>query len=157
MTRLHWFRLVVAVAALLAPAAHLLEMPNKLMLDGPLWLAVQHHLYRGWGPLFGGPVEILALVLSLYALVRGQDDRRLTLRATACYAAMLAVFFLFNAPANAALNGWTAATLPVDWTWWRLRWEIGHALAFLAAAMAWYAVTRTCLTAVRRSIAVPGA
>jgi hypothetical protein len=28
---------------------------------------------------------------------------------------------------NAALDGWTAATLPADWAAWRNRWEIGHA------------------------------
>ena len=58
MHRLRLLALVVAVIALLAPAAHVLEMPNKLRIDGPLWLAVQQSLYRGWGPFVGGPAEI---------------------------------------------------------------------------------------------------
>jgi hypothetical protein len=27
--------------------AHVLELPNKLALSGPLWLEVQQNLYRG--------------------------------------------------------------------------------------------------------------
>ena len=49
--------------------------------------------------------------------------------AVACYAGMLAVFFVFNGPVNAALSGWTAATLPPDWMNYRMRWETGHAIA----------------------------
>lgn len=45
--------LAVTLSAL---TAHVLELPNKLSLDGPLWLAVQQHLYRGWGPYIG-PVD----------------------------------------------------------------------------------------------------
>ena len=33
--------------------AHLLEQPDKLHLDGSLWLAVQQYLYDGWCPLIG--------------------------------------------------------------------------------------------------------
>ncbi len=47
MTPLRGANLACASAAVLAPMAHLLELPNKLALDGPLWLAVQQHLYRG--------------------------------------------------------------------------------------------------------------
>jgi hypothetical protein len=37
---LHRLALAFAVAALLAPVAHLLELSNKLRLDGALWVAV---------------------------------------------------------------------------------------------------------------------
>jgi hypothetical protein len=46
---------------LAATIAHILELPNKFMLDGPLSLAVQQSLYRGWGP-FIGPFEIVAVL-----------------------------------------------------------------------------------------------
>jgi hypothetical protein len=49
--------MLLAAVAVTAPIAHVLELPNKLALDGPLWLAVQQLLYRGWGLVFG-PVEI---------------------------------------------------------------------------------------------------
>jgi len=48
---------------------------------------------------------------------------------------MLAAFFVVVAPVNEALAGWTPATLPPDWSSYRLRWELGHAgravLAFI--------------------------
>jgi hypothetical protein len=144
---LRWINLVIAVLALTAPVAHVLELPNKLALDGPLWLAVQQHLYRGWGVVFG-PVEILALASSILLAVLRRRNRRAfapTLVAVIAYGAMLAVFFLFDAPVNRALSGWTAERLPPDWTAYRLRWEIGHALAALAALIALVALRRARL------------
>jgi hypothetical protein len=132
MQALRWGNLVFAVWAVLAPAAHVFELPNKLSLDGPLWLAVQQHLYRGWGPFIGAPSEIGALLTTLALLVLGcrrGAARIATLLATAAYAGMLAAFFIFNAPVNAAVSRWTAATLPADWPAWRLQWETGHAIA----------------------------
>ncbi|HSM94629.1 MAG TPA: hypothetical protein VLT91_01200 [Rhizomicrobium sp.] len=138
--------LVLAFIATTAPTAHVLEMISKLTLDGPLWLAIQQKLYRGWGPVFG-PVEIGCLILSFALFIRTRPDRPASgiyLLAMLCYAAMLASFFIFNAPVNAAVNVWSAATLPANWSDYRLRWEIGHALtaalaliAFLAQLHAW--------------------
>jgi hypothetical protein len=128
--------LIFAIAATLAPLAHVLELPNKFTLDGVLWLAVQQHLYRGWGPILGGPAEIGALVTTLALLVARRADKRarlLTLVAALAYAVMLAAYLVFNAPVNEAVNGWTPATLPGDWMSYRLQWETGHALAALMA------------------------
>lgn len=136
----------VAAFAVTGPMAHVLEMPNKLALEGPLWLAVQQHLYRGWGFVFG-PVEIAALLLSLALawLRRDAPSLRPTLWAAGAQAAMLGVFFAFNDPVNAALNGWTAATLPPDWAGYRVRWETGHALAALLAVVALLLLVRAAL------------
>lgn len=46
---LRLINLVLAYVATVAPVAHVLEMRSKLALSGPLWLAVQQNLYRGWG------------------------------------------------------------------------------------------------------------
>ena len=146
---LRWLMLAAAVGAMLAPGAHLLELPNKLALDGPLWLAVQQNLYRGWGPFVGAPTEIGGLVLAL-VLAAGPSGRRCWLFAASCYAAMIGIFFVFNAPVNAALVHWTAETLPADWGVYRLRWEAGHALAALLAFAALFAVFKGCLAARRR-------
>jgi hypothetical protein len=54
--------LILAAAAVLAPMAHVLELPNKLTLVGPLWVAIQQHLYRGWGPVIGGPIRLLRIM-----------------------------------------------------------------------------------------------
>jgi hypothetical protein len=48
-----------------------------------------------------------------------------------CYAALLADFFIFNWPVNEALRG-----LPSNRSDYRLRWEIGHALAALLSVIA---------------------
>ena len=147
-----WLRrltLCIAFAACFAPMAHVLEMRNKLRLDGVLWLEVQQHLYNGWGPAIGAPTELGGLVAVLILLVgsrRGARSALLYSIAAICYIAMLSCFFLLNAPVNAALDEWTSATLPPDWAQFRLRWELGHALAAAFALMAFAAVcyaTRT--------------
>jgi hypothetical protein len=123
--------LVLAVMTITAPMAHVLELPNKMQLDGPLWLAVQKQLYRGWGEIFG-PLEILALLAAIMlAIARRKDTPALlwTGAAALSYAMMIAVFFIFNAPVNDAFDGWVAATLPENWPAYRLQWDFGHALA----------------------------
>jgi len=131
--------LAFAVLAALPPIAHLLEMPNKLALDAPLWLAVQQHLYRGWGPFYGGPVEIVAFATTMTLMVARRRDRapmRLTVVAALAYVGMIVTFFVFNDPVNAALNSWTPSSIPSDWTGYRLQWEIGHALAAILSIVA---------------------
>lgn len=141
---LRLINLVLAYVATVAPVAHVLEMPSKLALSGPLWLAVQQNLYRGWGAVFG-PVEILALLTSISLLAasrRARLERRAYFLASLCYASMILVFFIFNDPVNRALSGWTAATLPPAWPDLRLRWETGHALAALLSLTALVALLR---------------
>ncbi len=58
---------------------------------------------------------------------------------------MLATFFVFNRPVNAALNGWTAATLPADWADYRITWEVGHALSALLSIVGLISVACACL------------
>jgi hypothetical protein len=52
MFALRTANLIIAFIATTAPIAHTLEMISKLTLDGPLWLGIQQHLYRGWGEIF---------------------------------------------------------------------------------------------------------
>ena len=151
MTNLRWLTLVIAVWALLAPAAHLLEAPNKFALDGPLWLSVQQSLYRGWGALIGGPSEIAALALSLYLWITTKcsaRSRRFHAIAAGAYAGMLVAFFVFNAPVNDAVDGWTWAALPDDWQSYRQKWEIGHAISALLAMIGLWATLKGTLLAI---------
>ena len=130
------------------PLAHVLELPNKLALDGELWLAVQQNLYRGWGPFLGAPAEIGALATTLTLLVVRRANggtQLLRVIAAMAYTAMLAAFFVFNAPVNEALNGWTSATLPSDWATYRLRWEAGHALVALMSVVGLVALVRASI------------
>ena len=130
----------VALAALLA---HVLELPNKLALPGPLWLAVQQNLYRGWGAILG-PFEVGAVVSTwaLVPLARGRRGVVLTLTAAVLLTAMLAAFFALVQPVNVAVAVWTPQTLPADWPAYRLQWELGHALRALLCAIALGALVR---------------
>ena len=74
MLALRTANLIIAFIATTAPIAHLLEMISKLTLDGPLWLGVQQHLYRGWGEVFGA-VEIVAFLSTLALLLLTWRDR----------------------------------------------------------------------------------
>jgi len=137
--------LILAILAALPPLAHVLELPNKFTLDGGLWLAVQQHLYRGWGPFLGGPAEISALITTVALLVlrrKTPQTRLLSAMAAAAYTAMLITFFLFNDPVNKAITNWTPATLPSNWADYRLRWEVGHAIAALFSVAALAALVR---------------
>lgn len=148
MRALPMISLAIAIAALLAPAAHVLEMANKLQLSGALWLQVQQQLYRGWGPVIGAPTEIGGVIVNLVLFLNRSHDagvRRAWGLAACLYAAMIGVFFAFNAPVNAALNGWTVATLPAEWAGFRWQWEIGHAFAALLALGALILVLRAAM------------
>jgi peptidoglycan/LPS O-acetylase OafA/YrhL len=128
--------------------AHVLELPNKLRLEGPLWLAVQQQIYNGWGPLIGAPTEIGGMVISLVLLAANRRRARAALLfglASVAYGSMLLSFFLFNAPVNKAVNKWTPETLAADWATYRLRWEIGHALAALFGLLGLVAVASATL------------
>jgi hypothetical protein len=143
-TVVRWISVASTCVPLAAAAAHVLELPNKLTLDGPLWLVVQQQLYRNWGTIIG-PFEVIA-VLSTWGLVFVMRDRppirALATIAALCLTAMIAVFFALNAPVNAAVAQWSADALPADWHTYRLRWEIGHAVAFLLGLTALLALVR---------------
>jgi len=130
--------LVIAFLATTAPISHLLELPSKLTLDGPLWLSIQQHLYLGWSTFYG-PIQILALVVCVVLFVvsrRDPDYRNAYLVAALCYVSMILYFFLFNDWVNQTLAHWTATTLPANWSQYRLKWETGYALAALFSLIA---------------------
>jgi hypothetical protein len=109
---------------------HVMEIAGKLRLDGATWLTVQHNLYVAFGTV-GAVIEVLAILLTW--AVTAQVRRRgpafaWTIAAGFCVTTGLAVWFAMVAPVNAALSGWTPATLPPDWSSYRDRWEIGHAI-----------------------------
>jgi hypothetical protein len=139
--KLSWLlraNLALGVFSMLAPGTHVLETPNKLLLDADLWLAVQQHLYRGWGPFLGGPAEVSSLAASIVlAYVRRKNNAVLWAALIACigYAGMLTAFFALNSPVTAAVSSWKSTTLPSNWTSYRLRWEVGHAIAALLSVI----------------------
>jgi hypothetical protein len=139
-----WICLGCAVVDLAPLLAHLLELPNKLTLPAPLWLAVQQNLYSGWGPVLG-PFEVgaavSAWVLVVIALRSGRSPA-LPLTAALVFTVMLVLFFTVVEPVNRAVAVWTPETLPADWPRYRLRWEIGHAVRTLLAVVALTSIVR---------------
>ena len=149
-----WISLLSTAVTLTALGTHVLELPNKLALKGPLWLAVQQNLYRGWGP-FIGPFEVTAILASWILLYLTGKRRPIfgpTLIAACLLTGALVVFFVLNAPVNAAFASWTPATLPSDWSNYRLRWELGHAISYVLVLVALVALLRAVfLDALNRS------
>ncbi len=132
MTLIRAVNLACAALAVLAPMAHVLELPNKMALDAELWLAVQQQLYRGWGPFVGAPTELGALITTLllvYVRRRSRAVLAVTALAGLGYAGMLAAFFVLNQPVNVAVASWAPTSIPPDWMAYRVRWEAGHACA----------------------------
>lgn len=138
-----WIAIGCLAVPLAALAGHAFELPNKLALDASLWLMVQQQLYRGWGPV-SAPFEIAALLAcwTHAYLSRGQRFFPAAVVAALCLPAMLASFFLLNAPVNAAFAQWTPASMPADWPAYRWRWELGHLISFLLAVAALIALLR---------------
>lgn len=134
LTLLRFLAVMFTAVAMAAGFAHLLELPNKMLLSRADYLTVQQ-IYRGWALL--GVVVLGALLTSgLVALqVRARPAAfYLTLAATASIALSLVIFFSFTYPANQQTHNWTI--LPENWESLRRQWEYSHAagagLYFLA-------------------------
>ncbi len=110
---------------------HLLEMPRKMQFGESLYWAVQRTLYMNFG-LVGAFAELgaVAFLVAVSVLVRRRRSIfYLTLLATICIAASLALWFAFVSPANTQIAQWSTLPLPANWTQVRDHWEYGHAAA----------------------------
>lgn len=108
--------------------SHVMELPGKLQLSSTVWLVVQQTLYNSFGP-FASVVEPLGIALAWILTVLLRHERpggRLVLLAAICSSAGLIEWAIVVSPMNTRLTRWTPATLPVDWTTVRDRWELGH-------------------------------
>lgn len=125
---------------LLPSGAHLLEMPNKLLMDRTAYFMAQQ-MYIGW-TLFGVPVVVKILLDGALA-VRLRSSHR----AAACGALVSAisitagqvVLFLWVRPANVATANWGIA--PPNWQELRYTWEYGHMTIALLTLLAFCAIS----------------
>jgi hypothetical protein len=134
---------------------HAMEIPGKLRLSGAEWLVVQHNLYIAFGTA-GAAIEVLAILVTwlvVFLVRRRRPAVWWTLGAALAVTAGLTVWFLLVAPMNAALAGWTAETLPADWTAYRNQWELGHALHALLFALGFGALVAALLAETPRDVA----
>lgn len=148
MRRLVAFLAVVLTALALVPAgAHLLELPNKIVLGQDAYFTVQS-IYRGWAML--GFVLIAALVADLALALTLRGQRRsfwLALLAFLLMAGTLVIFFVWTYPANQATDNWTAVPAALDWQSLRLQWEYAHATNAVLTFVALCLVILATLTA----------
>ncbi len=117
--------IILTGSALIAPAAHLLELPNKIAM-GPNDYFVVQRIYSGWwrvGLLL--PAALVANVALAVAARRDSTALLLAMFAAALIALNLAIFFVCTEPANAATGNWT--TRPANWLDLRRQWEYSHA------------------------------
>jgi len=110
--------------------AHLLELPNKMLLAAEDYLWVQQRLYEGFGRVLG-PIEAIAFLsaIAFTVLIRNQRLSLLwSLLASIGIALALVIWQWHNGPVNTAVATWTVETLPTDWMTYRDRWEYAHAV-----------------------------
>jgi len=108
---------------------HLLEMPRKMQYGEELYMNVQHslYLYFAWVGAFSEVSAVLFLIVLSFFVRKRRLTFFLTLLATVCVAAGLAVWFAFVSPANTQMAQWNSIPLPASWTEVRRQWESGHA------------------------------
>jgi hypothetical protein len=128
--------------------SHALEYPGKQSQTGADWLMLQHNIYIVFG-VVGAIIEVMAIATTWIVLwqLRGwRLARVLTLAAALCGTAAFAVWFVYVDPVNNVLLTWTPQTLPDNWTFYRDRWELGHAATAVLFALAFSALVVAILS-----------
>jgi hypothetical protein len=138
---IRFLAIVLTGLAVIAPAAHLFELPGKIHMSADDYFVVQR-IYLGWWMLGLFLPAALIANLALAAVVRADRPALwLAVAAALLIAINLAIFVVWTQPANAATQNW--ATRPENWQALRQQWEYSHAvnaavtfLAFCAATLA---------------------
>lgn len=131
-----WHFITIILTALLMGSSfcHVLEMPAKLKIGGPLWMTLQQTLYRAFATV-GGFIEIAAILATIVLTFLVRENPQtfyLTLiAAISLIVAFFVVWIFFTNAVNVQVFKWTADTIPADWTRWRTRWEYSHAIRFV--------------------------
>lgn len=131
--------------------SHVLQAPGSRALIGPSWLQVQHTFYGGFA-VVGGLAEIVGLMsaVALVLSLRREGARALPPAVAAvCLLGTLAAYFWGNRPVNALVAGWTASTLPGDWSGYRDQWETAHAISAVLSGVALLVLLITTVRAER--------
>ena len=133
--------IVFSALALIAPAAHLFELANKIAMTKADYFVVQG-IYRGWWLAGGFLLAAFVANVGLAVATRHQAWAcRMAVTAAILIVANLTIFFVWTQPANAATQNWTIQ--PENWEAMRRQWEISHAInagvmfaAFVASVLA---------------------
>lgn len=140
-----WLFMTTSLTALLMGSTfcHVLEMPAKLKIDGPLWMTLQQTLYRAFATV-GAFVEmgaILATVVLAFLVRENRQAFYLTLvAAVSLIVAFFVVWVFFTNAVDVQVLDWTADTIPADWMRWRTR--SGSTRTRRASSCSWLASAR---------------
>ena len=148
MQILSFLAIVLTGVALVAPAAHLFELPNKIGLGESQYFIVQS-IYRGWWLIGLALPAAFVANLGLAIAVRHGDRIAfwLALAAAALILANLVIFFVWTQPVNAITANWT--TRPENCQTLRHQWEYSHAVNAGVVFIAFCAATAASLRASR--------
>ena len=107
--------------------AHLLSLPNKIVLSNEEYIVAQR-AYDNWSLV--SIIILCAIVSTLLQAIRLRGRRDVfvpALIALICLVIAQVIFWLFTFPANQQTHNWTI--LPVNWIDIRNKWEYSHAAA----------------------------
>lgn len=133
--------IIVTGLAVVAPVAHLFELPRKIRMSEDQYFVVQI-IYLGWwavGLLL--PAAIVINLIHAFTVGIGTQPGWLALAAVALLILNLAIFMVWTRPVNTVTRNWTVRL--ENWQALRRQWEFSHAanagitlLAFCCAALA---------------------
>jgi hypothetical protein len=124
--------LVLTALSLGLSWSHVLQIRGKAVWPGPIWRAAMESLYRDYA-IIGGPAEVAAILATwlVVGMVHGTPAFRWALASAVLLSvAFFVVWIGFIAPINRIFATWSASSLPADWSTYRDRWELWHAVIF---------------------------
>jgi len=133
---------------------HLLQLPSRMGWDQYLWVGstVQDGLYGLFGSI-GAVIVATVIALALLAYFVREHARpgfRLALAAAILFALALILWWVLVYPVNVELAKWV--NVPSDWTYYRARWEWGHAIISLLELAGFAALIASVLADTGRSL-----
>jgi hypothetical protein len=136
--------ILLTALTLVAPMAHLFELPNKIAMPESEYFTVQS-IYAGWWMV--GLFLPAAFVANLVLARATREDTAafwLAIGAAGLIALNLLIFMLWTQPANVATANWT--TRPETWRSLRTQWEYSHTVN---AGVIFLALCATTVSALR--------
>ena len=133
--------IILTGLALVAPMAHLYELPHKIALSKAQYFMVQE-IYRGW--FLVGFLLPLALIANLTLTFLSRGESRLFAAAAAGFIVVnLIIFLIWTQPVNRVTDNWAIQT--ENWQQLRRQWEYSHAVNAGVTLLAFVAVTIAAL------------
>jgi hypothetical protein len=142
---IRFMAIIVGGLAVIAPAAHLFELPGKILMSEGDYFVVQR-IYLGWWIV--GLLLPAAFVLNLILVFSARGNQTAfwsALVAAGLIVLNLAIFTIWTRRANVATQNWSIR--PDNWQMLRLQWEYSHAINAGVTLLAFCATTFAALRA----------